>query len=45
MSLFKKKKKKADELREQYVQSLKTMTEHYNGVRINETLVGRIKDV
>jgi hypothetical protein len=39
-----KKTKTVDELkREQYIKSLRTITEHYNGVRINETLVGRIK--
>jgi hypothetical protein len=43
--LFKfKRTKSQDELKqEQYILSLQTITEHYNGVRINETLVGRIK--
>jgi hypothetical protein len=41
---FKKRQKTLDELKqEQYILSLQTITEHYNGVRINETLVGRIK--
>lgn len=31
--------------RKQYSDSLKTVTEHYNGVRINETLAGRIKGI
>lgn len=31
--------------RKQFLDSLKTVTEHYNGVRINETLAGRIKGI
>jgi hypothetical protein len=39
-----KPKKTDDELRkERYAESLKTVTEFYNGVRINETLVGKIR--
>ena len=44
-NLFKKRNQKSvDEIRlEEYKKSLMNITEHFNGVRINETLVGRIK--
>jgi hypothetical protein len=39
---FNRKKTKAEILREQYMLEFKTMTTYTNGVRINETLVGRL---
>ena len=41
--LFKNKKTSEELKQEQYVKSISVITEHFNGVRINETLVGRIK--
>jgi len=40
--IFKSKKSKEDIMQEQYVNKTKCITEHYNGVRINEILVGKI---
>lgn len=43
LNIFKQKTKSVDDLKqEQYVERLKTVTEHYNGIRINEVLVGQI---
>jgi len=42
-NLFKQKKTKIEEQREQYQLQLAKITTHYNGVRINETLVGKIQ--
>ena len=41
--LFTNKPTEEEIRKEQYVQSLKTITEHFNGVRVNETLLGRIR--
>ena len=41
--LFKFDKTDIELKRELYEKSLLTVTEHYNGIRINETLIGRIK--
>jgi len=43
LNLFKHKKTNADIIQEQYYNSLDTITEHYNGVRINHTLLGKIR--
>jgi hypothetical protein len=40
--IFKSEKSKEDIVQEHYINKIKTITEHYNGVRINETLVGKI---
>ena len=42
--LFKPKVKSNDDvIKDQYTKSLDEITEHFNGVKINETLVGRIR--
>ncbi len=45
LKLFKFDKTDIELKREQYEKSLLTVTEHYNGIRINEMLVGKIKGV
>jgi len=43
ISIGKPKKKSTEDIKqEQYVEKIKTTTEYYNGIRINETLLGRI---
>jgi hypothetical protein len=41
-NLFKKKKTDAEIRLEQYVERLNSVTSHYNGVKTNDTLVGKI---
>lgn len=43
LNLFKHKKTDAELIQEQYLNGLENITEHYNGVRINQTLLGRIR--
>ncbi len=43
LNLFKYKKTVYDEVSEQYLKSLDEITQHYNGVRVNETLLGKIR--
>ena len=42
-NLFKSKKTDNELRREYYAQSLRTVTQYYNGVRINETIVGKLR--
>jgi|ERR1035437_1178736 hypothetical protein len=43
LNLFKHKKTDNELIQEQYLNNLENITEHYNGVRINQTLLGRIR--
>ena len=43
LNLFKHKKSDAEIIQEQYRKSFDEITEHYNGVRVNKTLLGKIR--
>ena len=43
MNLFKHKKTNEEVIQEQYRKSFDEITEHYNGVRVNQTLLGKIR--
>lgn len=43
MNLFKHKKTDAEIIQEQYRKNFDEITEHYNGVRVNQTLLGKIR--
>ena len=43
LNLFKHKKSTQEVIQEQYRKSFDEITEHYNGVRINHTLLGKIR--
>lgn len=43
MNLFKHKESTKEVIQKQYEKSLDEITQHYNGVRVNQTLVGKIR--
>jgi gas vesicle protein len=43
LNLFKHKKSTRDIIQEQYRKSFDEITEHYNGVRVNLTLLGKVR--